>query len=169
MTKNAKCLFGIFLTTIMLCGLNGCGSNNDVNPAAPQEQERIQSTGISETQNIVQDTSSTASDTSSGEDLDVTAPSTADDDWYRKGNVYTDESGHRLEVFYDDEGMLNFAVDGLSLYYTTVNNYQLENDWRIYTCDDGTTIIYYPKEPAHLEICDGDYAGIYEAGGDKVN
>lgn len=34
--------------------------------------------------------------------------------------------------------------------------------------DDGTMIIYYPGEPAHLEISDGDYAGLYEAGGDKM-
>lgn len=64
--------------------------------------------------------------------------------------------------------MIEFAVNGLSLYYTTVDNFQFENNWRIYACDDGTTISYYPGEPAHLEICDGDYAGLYEAGGDKV-
>ena len=56
----------------------------------------------------------------SGEDLDVIEPDAADDDWYRKGNVYTGDNGHSLEVFFDDEGMLEFAVDGLSLYYTTV-------------------------------------------------
>lgn len=103
-----------------------------------------------------------------GEDLDVIEPDAADDDWYRKGNVYTGDNGHRLEVFFDDEGMLEFAVDGLSLYYTTVDHYQRENNWRIYTCDDGTAIVYYPGEPAHLEISDGDYAGLYQEGGDKV-
>lgn len=29
-------------------------------------------------------------------------------------------------------------------------------------------IVYYPGDPAHLEICDGDYAGLYEADSDKV-
>lgn len=70
----------------------------------------------------------------------------------------------RREVFFDDEGMLGFAVDGLSLYFTTVDNFQQENNWMIYTCDDGTTVIYYPGEPAHIEISDGDYAGLYEEG-----
>lgn len=61
--------------------------------------------------------------------------------------------------------MLGFSIDGLSMYYTTVDNYQLENNWMIYTCDDGTVIIYYPGTPAHLEISDGEYAGLYEADG----
>ena len=64
--------------------------------------------------------------------------------------------------------MLNFTVNGLSLYFTTVDNFQQENNWKVYTCDDDTMIIYYPGEPAHLEISDGDYAGLYEAGGDKM-
>lgn len=73
------------------------------------------------------------------------------------------ENGHSLEVFYDDEGMLQFAVDGLSLYFTSVDNFQVENNWRIYTCDDGTMIVYYPGSPAHVEISSGDYEGLYEA------
>lgn len=31
-----------------------------------------------------------------------------------------------------------------------------------------TMIGYFPGEPAHIEICDGDYAGLYEEGGDKA-
>lgn len=73
-----------------------------------------------------------------------------------------------IEVFFNDYGMLEFAVNGLSLYVTTVDNFQQENNWKIYTCDDVIMIIFYPGEPAHLEIPDGDYAGLYEAGGVKM-
>lgn len=59
-------------------------------------------------------------------------------------------------------------ISGLSLYYTTVDNFQLENNRRIYTCDGGMTIIYYPGNPVLLEISDGDYAGLYEEASDKV-
>lgn len=99
----------------------------------------------------------------SGEELDVIESNAADDDWYMKGNVYTDDKGNRLEVFFNDYGTLEFAVNGLSMYYTQVDNFEQENDWKVYTCDDGTMIIYYPGEPAHLEIADGDYAGLYES------
>lgn len=55
------------------------------------------------------------------------------------------------------------------MYITTVDNFQQENNWKVYTCDDGTIISYFPGEPAHIEIGDGDCAGLYEEGGDKVN
>ena len=55
------------------------------------------------------------------------------------------------------------------MYITTVDNFQQENNWKVYTCDDGTIISYFPGEPAHIEIGDGDCAGFYEEGGDKVN
>ncbi len=99
----------------------------------------------------------------SGEDLDVVVPNAADDDWYMRGNVYTDDQGNRLEVFFNDHGVLQFAVNGLSMYITRFDNFEQENDWKVYTCDDGTMVIYYPGEPAHLEIADGDYAGLYES------
>ena len=95
-------------------------------------------------------------------------PDPADDNWYMKGSVYTDDKGNQLEVLFNDYGMLEFAINGLSVYFTTVDNFEYENNWRVYTCDDGTMIVYYPGEPAHIEIGDGDYAGLYEAGGDKV-
>lgn len=105
---------------------------------------------------------SASEDENAGDDLDHIEPDPADDNWYMKGSVYKDSEGHRLEVFFDDEGMLEFAVDGLSLYYSSVDRVQFENNWRIYSCDDGTMIVYYPGEPAHLEINNGDYAGLYE-------
>lgn len=40
----------------------------------------------------------------------------------------------QLEVFFDDYGMIEFAVNGLSMYYTTVDNFQQENNWKVYTC-----------------------------------
>ena len=97
-----------------------------------------------------------------GDDLDHIEPDPADDNWYMKGSIYKDSEGHRLEVFFDDEGMLEFALDGLSLYYSSADRVEFENNWRIYSCDDGTMIVYYPGEPAHIEISDGDYAGLYE-------
>ncbi len=103
-----------------------------------------------------------------GEDLDVVGQGAGDNQWYMSDNVYTDDAGRRLEVSFDDYGMLDFSVDGLSLYYTNAADFQQENNWQIYTCDDGTVIVYYPGEPAHLEISDGEYAGVYEEGGDKV-
>lgn len=97
-----------------------------------------------------------------GSDLDVIRPDPADDKWYMEGNVYRNENGDSLEAFFDDYGMLGFSVNGLSLYYTTVDGFVEENDWKVYTCDDGTMIVFYPGEPAHLEISDGEYAGLYE-------
>lgn len=160
--RNSKCVLSVLIAAMMLCGLYGCAG----------KEEASQSSGGSETSNV-QIIETQASDaqsavqadsqgTQSGEDLDAEEPAAAADDWYKKGNVYTDDNGRSLEVFFDDEGMLGFAVDGLSLYFTTVDNFQQENNWMIYTCDDGTTIIYYPGEPAHIEISDGDYAGLYE-------
>lgn len=96
--------------------------------------------------------------------LDVVVLNPEDDTWYMKGNVYTDDQGNQLEVFFNDYGTLEFAVNGLSLYFTTVDNFQQENNWKVYTCDDRTMIGYFPGEPAHIEICDGDYAGLYEEG-----
>lgn len=108
------------------------------------------------------DGQSVSGDEDAGNDLDHIEPDPADDNWYMKGSIYKDSEGRRLEVFFDDEGMLEFAVDGLSLYYSSVDRVEFENNWRIYRCDDGIMIIYYPGEPAHIEISDGDYAGLYE-------
>ncbi|MDE6641655.1 MAG: hypothetical protein K2K63_14150 [Acetatifactor sp.] len=105
---------------------------------------------------------SVSGDEDAGNDLDHIEPDPADDNWYMKGSIYKDSEGRRLEVFFDDEGMLEFAVDGLSMYYSSVDRVEFENNWRIYNCDDGIMIIYYPGEPAHIEISDGDYAGLYE-------
>lgn len=172
--KNVRYLMAVFTAVAMLGGLNGCGSIN-----GNEETEQF----VSEVENeqiVEQDSSGGMEETalneepgntekeSSGEDLDVVEPNAADDDWYMKGNIYTDDKGNRLEVIFNDYGALQFAVNGLSLYFTTADNFQQENNWKIYTCDDGTIIIYYPGEPAHLEISDGDYAGLYEAGSDKM-
>lgn len=108
------------------------------------------------------DGQSVSGDEDSGNDLDHIEPDPADDNWYMKGSIYKDSEGRRLEVFFDDEGMLEFAMDGLSLYYSSVDRVEFENNWRIYSCDGGIMIIYYPGEPAHIEISDGDYAGLYE-------
>lgn len=196
MTKrNVRCLIGIFMAAAMLCGLNGCGDADDngddgrvvievedkqvteqdtfsekeqtASSEESKETEKAASVEKSEKADRVESGEKTEKEPS-GEDLDKVLPSAADDEWYIKGNIYTDDKGNRLEVFFNDYGTLEFAVNGLSLYITTVDNFQQENNWKVYTCDDGTMIGYYPGEPAHIEICDGDYAGIYEAGGDKV-
>ena len=193
--KNVRCLIGIFMAVAMLFGLNGCGDANDngddgqvaievedkqvteqdtfsekeqtASSEESKETEKAASVEKSEKADRVESGEKTEKEPS-GEDLDKVLPSAADDEWYIKGNIYTDDKGNRLEVFFNDYGTLEFAVNGLSLYITTVDNFQQENNWKVYTCDDGTMIGYYPGEPAHIEICDGDYAGIYEAGGDKV-
>lgn len=175
--RNTKRALSVLIAALMLCSLCGCGSREDANQSAGEpEIFNVQSTDVQETGVQPADTQAAGAqsvaqtdpqDTQSGKDLDEEEPDTAVDDWYRKGNVYTDDNGRRLEVFFDDEGMLEFAVDGLSLYYTTVDNFQKENNWRIYTCDDGMTVIYYPGDPAHIEISDGDYAGLYEESGGK--
>ncbi len=180
MKKNVRCLIGIFMMAVMLCGLSGCGDVNDngddrqvvieVEDKQVTEQdifsETEQTASSEESKNTEKEASGEKSENtekeSSGEDLDKVVPSAADDDWYMKGNIYTDDKGNRLEVFFNDYGVLEFAVNGLSMYITTVDNFQQENNWKIYTCDDGTMIGYFPGEPAHIEICDGDYAGLYE-------
>ena len=196
MTKrNVRCLIGIFMAAAMLCGLNGCGDADDnsddgrvvievedkqvteqdtfsekeqtASSEESKETEKAASVEKSEKADRVESGEKTEKEPS-GEDLDKVLPSAADDEWYIKGNIYTDDKGNRLEVFFNDYGTLEFAVNGLSLYITTVDNFQQENNWKVYTCDDDTMIGYYPGEPAHIEICDGDYAGIYEADGDKV-
>ncbi|MDE6054333.1 MAG: hypothetical protein K2G55_11340 [Lachnospiraceae bacterium] len=121
------------------------------------EQDRIgetRETALNEEQNDTEKATS-------GEDLDVVVPNTADDDWYKKGTIYIDDHGNQLEVFFNDEGVIEFAVNGLSMYFTRADDFQMENNWKVYICDDGTVIIYYPGEPAHLEISDGDYAGLF--------
>lgn len=186
--RNVKCILGVWTAVSIMCGLCGCGGKNS---AASPENAMVENTapttgtGTAGAELIGTETSATTQpagtgtagagqtakpsasqevpgDTQSGGELDVVEPSVADDDWYKKGSVYTDENGRKLEVFFDDEGMLGFSVDGLSLYFTSADNYQEENNWKIYTCDDGVVIIYYPGDPAHLEISDGEYAGLYE-------
>ncbi|MDE6742537.1 MAG: hypothetical protein K2J95_01510 [Lachnospiraceae bacterium] len=175
MKKNVRCLIGMFMMVIMLCGFGGCTSN-DKNRDAEQNVVEVGDYTIvaediidqAEEANLSEERIE-AENAASGEDLDVVVPNAADDNWYMKGNIYTDDKGNQLEVFFDDYGMIEFAVNGLSMYYTMVDNFQQENNWKVYTCDDGTMIGFYPGEPAHLEICDGNYAGIYEGGGDKVD
>ncbi|MDE6748697.1 MAG: hypothetical protein K2K21_06505 [Lachnospiraceae bacterium] len=172
MNVKVKYAVSIFMTAIMLCSLSGCDSSDEsgqmVDVVEGQEINQVADAG--EIQKNDQGTESeNLSESASGEDLDVVAPDPADDDWYMKGSIYTDDNGRRLEVFFNDEGMIEFAIDGLSVYFTSVGTCQFENNWRIYTCDDRTMIVYYPGEPAHIEISDGDYAGLYEEGGDKVN
>ena len=173
MKKNVRYLVEAFMIVAMLCVVSGCSSINS------SEDIGQSVTGVEDKQIIEQDDFSEMEETvlneehndtekaTSGEDLDVVEPNAADDDWYMKGNIYTDDKGNRLEVFFNDYGTLEFVINGLSLYFTAVDNFQQENNWKVYTCDD-TMIIYYPGEPAHLEISDGDYAGLYEAGGDKM-
>ncbi len=195
MNFNKKYAVSIFMTAIMLCSLVGCGGSDESGQTVDmaEEQEVNQVTDIVERQESNQVTdmgearennqaadmgeiqesghgveSENLSEASSGEDLDVVVPDSVDDDWYKKGNVYTDDNGRRLEVFFNDEGMIEFAIDGLSVYFTSVGTCQLENNWRIYTCDDGTMIVYYPGDPAHIEISGGDYEGLFEESGDKV-
>ncbi len=192
MKKNVRYLMAAFLVMVMLYGLNGCSSineNGDAGQILTEFGNGQTAAGVGDDQSVgeLEDKQITEQDNSdrmdetkrseehgdiekatSGEDLDVVVPNAADNDWYMKGNIYTDDKGNRLEVFFNDHDMLEFAVNGLSLYFTTVDNFQQENNWKVYTCDDGTMIIYYPGEPAHLEISDGDYAGLYEAGGDKM-
>ncbi len=163
--KTVFCL-GI-LTALLLCMCGGCGSRNDAEGSVSIVEESV----IQEKDTQKEDNQSEGQDaleeTQPGEDLDMIFPAAADDTWYKTGDIYTDENGRRLEVLYDDEGMLQFAVDGLSLYNTMADHFQTENNWRIYTCDDGTTVVYYPGTPAHLEITDGEYAGVYEADDSK--
>lgn len=102
-------------------------------------------------------------------ELDVVEPNVADDDWYMRENIFIDDKENRLEVSFDDYGMLYFAVNGLTLYSAEADNFQQENNWRVYICDDDTTmIIYYPDEPARLEIQNGDCAGLYEISAEKI-
>ncbi len=146
--KKRSYALGILAAAAVLCGMNGCDySAKELSTQKTEQEEQ-----------------GTLSSASSGEDLDVVTPSTEDDDWYTRGNVYTDDKGRRLEAFFNDEGTLEFAIDGLSVYITTTSNFQRENNWLVYTCDDGTVIAYFPDNSAHpatLEIADGEYAGLY--------
>ncbi|MBD5443998.1 MAG: hypothetical protein HDR29_00420 [Lachnospiraceae bacterium] len=194
MKKNVRYLMVIFMILVMLSGLNGCSSNNNdgdteeiitkvddkqISNEAEDKQivehdssgmmdETAQNEKSNNTENVLNEEQNATEDSASGDDLDVIEPDPADDNWYMKGNIYTDDKGNQLEVLFNDYGTLEFAVNGLSVYFTTADNFEYENNWRVYTCDDGTMIVYYPGEPAHIEIYDGDYAGLYEAGGDKV-
>ena len=164
MKKNAGYLISIFMVVAMLCSLSGCSDINGNDDAGQTITEIEYEQITAENEQIIEKDSPDETDktASSGEDLDVVVPNPADDDWYMKVNIYTDDKGNRLEVFFNDYGTLEFAVNGLSMYITTVDNFQQENNWKVYTCDDGTMIGYFPGEPAHIEICDGDYAGLYE-------
>lgn len=172
--KNIRYLIEAILVMAMLCVVSGCSSidsseNLGQGVTEVEDKQIIEQDSISGTEEMVlNEEHNDTEKATSGEDLDVVEPNAADDDWYMNGNIYTDDKGNRLEVFFNDYGTLEFAVNGLSLYFTTVDNFQQENSAKVYTCDDDTMIIYYPGEPAHLEIADGDYAGLYEAGGDKM-
>lgn len=160
MKRSGKYFLSVLMTVLMACSLWGCGD-------APQisEMEKLSENTASD-ELTEEDSEETEADEDSN--LDQIAPDPADDNWYMKGSIYKNDSGHYVEVFFDDGGMLEFAVDGLSLYYSHVDKVQYENNWRIYDCEDGTMIVYYPGEPAHLEIYDGDEPRLYEEGGDKV-
>lgn len=149
--KKVRDLINALLAVVILCSLSGCGTqgNGDSGSTAPSEN-------LDEAGNM-------ASGGNSAEAVPI------EDDWYMKGNVYTDNKGNQLEIFFNDEGMIEFTVNGLSLYYTTTDSFQSKDNGRTYECDDGTTIILYPGEPARLEISDGDYAGIYECDSDTTN
>ena len=186
MKKNIRYMLAAHIVVVMLCGLNGCSSNSGdteqivteaedksiLNEMGDKQIAKQDSSGGTDetaqneknnnTENVINEEQNDAEKATSGENLDVVEPDPADDDWYMKGGIYTDDQGNLLEVFFNDHGTLEFAVNGLSVYFTTVDNFEYENDWRVYTCDDGTMIVYYPGEPAHIEIGDGDYAGLYE-------
>ena len=154
---------------VMAVGLTACQKADDGKGTIPDAKQKGTEKEIVPDEELDSDEGLASNEElDSDEGLDVVEPDPADDDWYMKGNIYTDENGNRVEVFFDDYGMIEIAVNGLSLYYTAVDKVQIENNWRGYPCDDGTWIVYYPGEPAHLEISDGEYAGLYEAGGDKV-
>lgn len=167
--NSVEFVIGALAAALAFGSFGGCGkdsSDNDQTAIITEKQptEKPITSAESSREDQKQPTKKTvAGEEASGEDLDVVTPNPEDADWYKEGLVYTSENGHSLEVFFDDEGMLQFAVDGLSLYFTSADNFQLENDWRIYTCDDGTMIVYYPGNPAHVEIGSGDYEGLYEA------
>lgn len=169
MKKNVRCLTGVFMAVVMLCVLGGCSGNDnngdtDQTVSEDRNKESVAEDILDKAEEAALSEENIGTGKAmSGEDLDVATLSAADDDWYMNEDVYTDDKGNRLEVSFNDYGMLKFAVNGLSLYFTTVDSFQQENNWKVYTCDDGTMIIYYPGEPAHLEISDGDYAGLYEA------
>ena len=182
--KNVRYLTGAFVVMAMLCGLYGCSSidgSEDIGQGVieAEDKKNTEQDSFSETEEITpneehNDTEKAASDGNSDTaepntakpntvELDVVEPNAADDDWYMRENIFIDDKGNRLEVSFDDYGMLYFAVNGLTLYSAEADNFQQENNWRVYTCDDDTTmIIYYPDEPARLEITNGDYAGLYE-------
>ena len=194
MKKNVRHMLAALMIAAMLCGLNGCSSINDKGDdeqivtkvddkqisnevedkqiAAQNSSDGLDKTAQDEksnnSENVLNEEQNDTENATSGENLDVIEPDPADDNWYMKGSIYTDDKGNQLEVLFNDHGTLEFAVNGLSVYFTTADNFEYENNWRVYTCDDSTMIVYYPGEPAHIEIGDGDYAGLYEAGDDKV-
>lgn len=161
MKTGAKKITIIFMAAAILFTLIGCRQQEVYNETV-DPQEIIETAEVPEDQPANTDESQEQEDSWEGH-LDVITPDPADDTWYMNGSIYKGDNGHEVEVFFDDEGMLQFAVDGLTLYFTSADNFQFENNWRIYTCDDGTMIVYYPGDPAHLEISAGDYAGLYEA------
>ena len=189
--KNVRYLTGAFVVMAMLCGLYGCSSidgSEDIGQGVieAEDKKNTEQDSFSETEEITpneehNDTEKAASDGNSDAakpntaepntvELDVVEPNAADDDWYMRENIFIDDKGNRLEVSFDDYGMLYFAVNGLTLYSAEADNFQQENNWRVYTCDDDTTmIIYYPDEPARLEITNGDYAGLYEISAEKIH
>ena len=170
--KNIRYFIEVFMIMTMLCGLIGCNSIDSSegigqNVIGVEDKQIVEQNSFGETyETALNEEHNNAEKATSGEDLDAGEPNVADNDWYMKGNIYTDDKGNRLETFFNDYGTLEFAVNGLSLYFTTVDNFQQENNWKVYTCDDGTMIIYYPGEPEHIEISNGDHAGIYESDGE---
>lgn len=126
MKKSVRYMMVVITVAVMSCGLNGCSSRDNENTEqtvteAVDEQiveqdsfggkeESALNEKRNDTETVLNEEHNDIEKASSGEDLDVAVPNAADDDWYVKGNIYTDDKGNRLEVFFNDYGTLEFAM-----------------------------------------------------------
>jgi len=78
------------------------------------------------------------------------------EDWYKVTPNFEDAEGNTLEIIYDDYGELQFAVNGLTMYYGMASEHTDYGDGiYIYTLKDDSenevTMLYYPKDTVQID------------------
>jgi hypothetical protein len=78
------------------------------------------------------------------------------EDWYKSAPNFADTDGNTLEIIYLDDGELEFAINGETMYYGMANEHTDYGDGiYIYTLNDGSgneaTMLYYPKDTIQID------------------
>jgi hypothetical protein len=78
------------------------------------------------------------------------------EDWYKSAPNFADTDGNTLEIIYLDDGELEFAINGETMYYGMANEHTDYGDGiYIYSLNDANgneaTMLYYPKDTIQID------------------